>query len=256
MYSNFSLLENWEYKEYFNCKKPSKIILLFHGVGSDFLDLENLGLILLNTFSYKDSVTDASLNKYINYPTLELKKFKNISYLQNAFKDNVMIISLNGPDKYDNGFFGRQWFSLQDRTQSVIQAQVHQGYLKLKEFLSSLMNKYELTSKDIGVIGFSQGGMLASYAAIMENLGCCIAFSSCAIGLEKVTDTPACFIHGKEDDIVELELLEKSLSLFSPCFKNGIDKFLIDNLKHAIDLTGIQYAIKFMIDKNFIQIEK
>ncbi|MFO1129976.1 MAG: dienelactone hydrolase family protein [Rickettsiales bacterium] len=256
-----SLVQNWEYKEICSVKNPSKVILLLHGLGSNYLDMENLAIILYKIFNYKKDTDLININNIINDFNLNINNLKDnsISYLQNIFKDYVSIIAVNGVDKHNNCILGRQWFSLEDRTQNVIQKEVHGAYIKFKEFLNIIKNKYSLLDKDIGIIGFSQGGILGCYTAIMENIGVSIGLSSCAIGPNEIKEqskTPICFIHGTEDDIITMDLFENSLNIFNKCFIKPIDKFLIKNLKHAIDLSGIQYTVKFMIDNNFLSIEK
>jgi phospholipase/carboxylesterase len=195
---------------------PEKLVVLLHGLGSDGNDLINL-----------------------------------VPYIQKAMPA-CHFISPHGIEAYDMAPFGRQWFSLQDRSASVVLKLAEKNAPLINELIKHKQKELNITNKNTILIGFSQGAMIAMYLTLtqMESYGATIAFSGRLLPLTNLINrlTPICLIHGKDDDVVNYEETNNAAKYFT---KNEIkhEKLLIDNLTHSIDDKGLKFALQFL--KNY-----
>ena len=193
--------------------KPTKLMVFLHGVGSDGNDLISL-----------------------------------VPYMQNSLKE-YHFVSPHGIESYDMAPFGRQWFSLQDRTQATILKLAKENAPKLQEQIALKQKEIGIENEDTVLFGFSQGTMIGVYLTLMQDkpFKAMIGFSGRLIppSILKNTSTPICIIHGADDDIVEAG---ESLKLAEYCKENDIEHklLLIPNLTHSIDGKGIEFALKFL----------
>ncbi len=192
---------------------PKKLMVMLHGVGSDGEDLISL-----------------------------------VPYIQNALPD-YYFISPNGVEPYDMAPYGRQWFSLRDRTSSVIINLVENNVEKIQNIILNKQQELNLTNADTILFGFSQGTMMASYLTLVQDqpFYAIIGFSGRLIppSLIKNKNTPICIIHGLDDNVVDAQ---ESRDFAQFCQNNNIEHQLklIPNLTHSIDSDGIEFAIKFL----------
>jgi phospholipase/carboxylesterase len=194
-------------------KNPDKLVVLLHGVGSDGHDLISL-----------------------------------VPYIQKSLP-SCHFISPHGVEAYDMAPFGRQWFSIADRTPEIIRNLTDNNAKLVKELITKKQQELELTNKDTILVGFSQGSMMAVYLTLTtkDPYGSTIAFSGRLIKPTNLENkaTPICIIHGKEDDVVfssEADILSKYLE------ENHVkyEKLIINNLAHSIDGQGLKFALKFL----------
>lgn len=195
--------------------KPTKNLLVFlHGVGSDGSDLISL-----------------------------------VPYIQNSMPD-YHFFSPDGVEPYDMAPFGRQWFSLMDRSKNTVLDLAETNAPKVEDIIKEKQKELGLSNKDTIIFGFSQGSMIGNYLTLTQENEPYKAMISCSgrlIEPKKLlnTKTPICIIHGAEDDIVEPE---ESKNLAKYCQENNIkhDLLIIPNLNHSIEMKGISFALKFL----------
>ena len=181
---------------------PEKLVVMLHGVGSDGNDLISL-----------------------------------VPYIQKAMP-TCHFISPHGVEAYDMAPFGRQWFSLQDRTPSTILNLIDNNVSLVRNLIEEKQKSLSLTNKDTILFGFSQGTMMGLYLTLTtkDPYAAIVAFSGKLIPPVNLANqqTPICLIHGKEDDVLSYKELEISADYLT---KNNIKhkKLVIDNLTHSID---------------------
>lgn len=192
---------------------PQKLVVLLHGLGSDGNDLISL-----------------------------------VPYIQN-FMPACHFISPHGIEAYDMAPFGRQWFSLRDRTHETILNLTSDNALEATKLITDKQNELSLTNKDTILIGFSQGSMMAVYLTLTADTpyGATIAFSGRLIKPKELANksTPICIIHGKDDDVVACEEAE-DLAKYLAEHNILHEKLIINNLTHSIDDKGLKFMIKFL----------
>lgn len=193
--------------------KPTKLMVFLHGVGSDGNDLISL-----------------------------------VPYIQKSLKE-YNFVSPHGIENYDMAPFGRQWFSLQDRTPQTIVKLAMDNAPKVQEKITLKQKELGLENKDTVLFGFSQGTMMGIYLTLTQDkpFKAMIGFSGKLIPPYQLknTSTPICIIHGSDDDVVEAD---ESIKLAEYCKNNNIEHklLLIPNLMHSIDSEGIEFALKFL----------
>ena len=112
--------------------------------------------------------------------------------------------------------------------------------------------KYSLENKQLGLLGFSQGGLLALVTglSIQPSLSCVVASSSIPLveegGNRWLRSHPACLLtHGKIDEVVPavaMDVTQKTLQ------KEGVpvETCLSPTLMHGIDSVCQQATIRFL----------
>ncbi|MFY9590331.1 dienelactone hydrolase family protein [Rickettsia endosymbiont of Halotydeus destructor] len=192
---------------------PKKLVVLLHGVGSDGHDL--IGLVPY----IKDDLPDCHF------------------------------ISPHGVEPYDMAPYGRQWFSLQDRTPQKIQKLLENNVELLTEIIKEKQTELGLTNKDTIIIGFSQGTMIGLYLTLIqqEPFLVSIGFSGMLFPPKECVNksTPICLIHGELDEVVSVNEMGKAEEYLS---KNQIphNSYKIPHIAHSIDAKGLEFAINFI----------
>lgn len=198
--------------------KAKQLVIFLHGLGADGNDL-----ISLSDFFAK-SLPDAHF------------------------------ISPDAPYPCDMAPYGRQWFSLQERTEEKILAGVKNVEPIVNAFIDKKKNELGLEDKDVALIGFSQGTMLALHIAFRREkaLGAVLGYSGALVASHLLKDEiksqpPLCLIHGEADNVVPFDAFTSAMSVLQ---KQGIvvHGYSQKNLGHGIDPAGIQIGVKFLTD--------
>ena len=190
-----------------------KLVVLLHGVGSDGHDLISL-----------------------------------VPFIQKELPE-YHFISPHGIEAYDMAPFGRQWFSLADRTPGIIKAQVKANAPLVANIIADKQKILGLSNADTFIFGFSQGTMLGVYLTLTakEPYAGMLAFSGRLIEPEILVNksTPFCIVHGEEDSVVSSEESERMAKY---CNQHSIkyEKLIVPNLIHSIDVGGLEFAINFI----------
>lgn len=191
----------------------TKLLVLIHGLGSDGHDLINL-----------------------------------VPFFQKALPD-YHFIAPHGIEPFDMAPYGRQWFSLSDRSPMKIMQLVTSNTPLIWNIIKQKQQALNLSNKDTILVGFSQGTMIAIYLALIqqEPLSCVVGFSGRLIPPPQINNftTPICLIHGEDDQVVEVTELDNAVKYFN---KHNIkhQTLKIPNLSHSIDGKGIDFALKFI----------
>jgi len=208
--------KNLTYPEIASIEQPAKkLVVLLHGVGSDGHDLISL-----------------------------------VPYIKNELP-NCHFISPHGIEPYDMAPYGRQWFSLQDRSPHTITKLVAHNISKLEDIIKHKQEELNLTNKDTIIIGFSQGTMIGLYLTLIqkEPFFCTVGFSGALIQPPEVNNilTPICLIHGELDEVVSVdEMYNASHYLSKYHILHSGHK--LTSLTHSIDARGIEIAVNFIKD--------
>lgn len=209
-----------------------KLCVLLHGYGSDEKDLESLIPV------FKDR-------------------------LNNDVADSMDFISVAAPNACEQGV-GLQWFSLGSfwetvpygKPMEISQASIDEmesSKKYLDDIISKELQKRNLSKKDLILVGFSQGaGLAIDYiltSEINEAPYKCVSFSGFALSPSVENrinmETPILMCHGEIDDVVPLEIFEKSCEMLDDA---GIKFEYITSptTGHWISEDGMDEAVKFI----------
>lgn len=193
-----------------------QLVVLLHGVGADGADLIEL-----------------------------------VPYVAEALPD-AAFIAPDAPAQYDMAGFGRQWFSLQDRSTAALAAGIRAAAPLLDAFLDQQLAAHGLTDADLALVGFSQGTMMALHVAPRRQRACAavVGFSGALVEPEslagELSSRPrTLLVHGDADEVVNpvcLPHAEQGLAAFGvPVLAE-----LRPGLGHSIDGPGLGLAVAFL----------
>lgn len=165
---------------------------------------------------------------------------------------DAAFVAPDAPQAFDMAPFGRQWFSLQDRTPGVIAAGVRETTPILDAFLDEQLALWGVNDSDMALVGFSQGTMMALHVALRRPKApaALVGFSGALVDAAslaaEITARPrVLLIHGEDDEVVNpasLATAEQALA------RVGVPVLteLRPGLGHGIDEVGAQMALSFL----------
>jgi phospholipase/carboxylesterase len=148
---------------------------------------------------------------------------------------------------------GYQWFSLASWEPQFLLEQVKLAAPILNTFIDQALEKRELTDDNLMIVGFSQGAMMALYAALTRPLSCAgiIGYSGALIygkstGQER--RPPVFLIHGDADEVVPYEAMndaEKRLTSMGV----SVQTYTCPAFGHGINQKGIELGGMFLRER-------
>jgi phospholipase/carboxylesterase len=155
-------------------------------------------------------------------------------------------VAPDAPFPCDLGPYGRQWFSVQDRTPERIQAGVAAAAAPLQAFLDAELDRLGLPGEALALMGFSQGAMMTLYAGLRRPVApaALLAFSGRQVGPVPALAgrSPAVLlVHGEADDVVPIEGSRQAESALLAAGYT-VESSWRPGLAHGIDQVGIMLA--------------
>lgn len=192
--------------------KAKHLVILLHGYGADGNDLIGLAPVLAQALP------------------------------------DTHFISPNAPNPCEMAPYGRQWFSLRDWSPKSMLRGAHEAAPALNLFINLQLSRLSLTEDKLAFVGFSQGTMMALYAALRRPAACAgiVGFSGSLIGEEGIeSKPPVCLIHGDMDNVVPFGAMALAEAMLK---HNGIavETHARRGLGHGIDPEGLQAAERFL----------
>jgi phospholipase/carboxylesterase len=196
--------------------QPKKIVLLLHGLGADGDDLIGLA-----------------------------------PHIAPALPDAVFV-SPHAPFPCDMAPYGRQWFSLQERTPSAILAGVQAARPILDAFIDKLLRRFALTDADLALVGFSQGTMMSLFTAPRraKAVAGVLGYSGALAGAELLAaearaKPPTMLIHGDSDEIVPAQASQAAKTALAAAGFD-VELHIRPGLPHSIDEQGLILGVNFL----------
>jgi phospholipase/carboxylesterase len=193
-----------------------RIVVLLHGVGADGRDLIELAPELHRT------LPDAAF------------------YAPDA------------PFPCDMAPYGRQWFSLLDRSPAALLAGVRRSVPILDAFLDGLLARHHLRSSRLALVGFSQGTMMALHLAPRrdEAVAAVLGFSGALVGADLLqreirSEPPVMLIHGDADEVIPVEALFAAVEALQHA-ELPVQWLVRPGLPHSIDPFGLDQGARFL----------
>lgn len=197
--------------------RPARhLVVLLHGVGADGADLMEL-----------------------------------VPYMAPALPD-AAFVAPDAPFAYDMAPFGRQWFSLTDRSGPALLAGVREAAPILDAFLDGQLARFGLTDDELALVGFSQGTMMALHTALRRPraVAALVGFSGALVGADILADElvsrpRTLLIHGDADEVVNPACLAQAERCLSA---HGVPVLaeMCPEVGHSIDGHGLGLAVGFL----------
>jgi len=196
--------------------KPRLVVVLCHGYGGDGKDISALA---------------------INWQ---------------RFLPDAIFLCPNAPEICSINPQGYQWFDLSSEKEEIIFEKSLAAEEKLNIFLDQVLNNLQLETKNLALVGFSQGCMISIQTGIKkkEQINSLVGYSGKIINKEHLSDNinskPKIFLmHGENDTIVSpTHLLEAKEYLK----KQGINvkTKMFKNCEHRIPVEGSSLGLGFL----------
>ncbi|WP_428487744.1 alpha/beta hydrolase [Rhodopila sp.] len=160
---------------------------------------------------------------------------------------DALFASVHAPFRHDSGF-GRQWWSVADRSPAVVEAGVRAAAPYLHGFIDAELARLGLPAGAYAMMGFSQGAMISLFTGLRRRVAprAILAFSGALIApqtlaTELVNRPPVLLVHGEADDVVPVA---RSRDAETSLLAAGIpvDLHTIARLGHGIDDTGLSFG--------------
>ncbi|MBT3764226.1 MAG: prolyl oligopeptidase family serine peptidase [Rhodospirillaceae bacterium] len=195
---------------------PEQLVLLLHGVGADGNDLIGLA-----------------------------------PYFQQVLP-KALFVSPDAPFPYDMAPFGRQWFSLQERTPEAFDSGTHLAAPILNDFIDGLLVETGLTDAQTALIGFSQGTMMSLHVGPRRDqpVAGILGYSGALANPTKLVDDiqsypPVMLIHGDSDEVLPVSSLPKAVGGLEAAGV-PVTSHVRPGLGHGIDEEGIKLGVTFL----------
>jgi len=187
---------------------PKQLVVLCHGLGADAYDLIDLAP------AWSHACPDA------------------------------LFASVHAPFLHDSGF-GRQWWSVGDRSPPVVEAGVQTAAPYLHDFIDAELLRLGLPDNAFALMGFSQGAMMALFTGLRRPIGpaAILAFSGALVAPDRLraelaNRAPVLLVHGEADDVVPVSRSQEAEAALHAAGV-AVEAHFIPRLGHGIDDTGI-----------------
>ncbi len=157
---------------------------------------------------------------------------------------DAIFASVHAPFSHDSGF-GRQWWSVADRSLPVVEAGVRTAAPYLHGFLDAELTRLSLPQDAYAIMGFSQGAMMALFTGLRRKVAprAILAYSGALIApetlaAERGAPVPVLLVHGEADEAVPVSRSHDAEAALKAAGM-AVEAHYIPRLGHGIDDTGI-----------------
>ena len=189
--------------------KARKLVVLLHGLGADGYDLIDLAP------GWGQAVPEAAF------------------------------VAPHAPEPCDIAPYGRQWFSVGDRTPARMRAGAEVAAGHLHAFLDAEAARLRIGLGDIAIMGFSQGAMMALFTGLRRAPppAVLLAYAGRLLGAETLAADlrarpPVLLVHGEEDEIVPAAASREAESALTAAGVN-VEAVFRPGLGHGLDEAGM-----------------
>jgi phospholipase/carboxylesterase len=197
-------------------KKPTSLVVLLHGVGADGNDLIGLAPAWA--------------------PLLPGTEF----------------VAPDGPYPCDMAPFGRQWFSLLDRSPEAILAGVRATAPILDAFLDAALASRGLDDAKLALVGFSQGTMMSLYVGPRRAKPCAgiVGYSGALVGAALLANEirarpKVLLVHGEADPVVPFAAMATAETALKAAGV-PVETLNCSGMGHSIDENGLRRGGEFL----------
>ncbi len=196
--------------------KPKQIVLFLHGVGADGRDLIGLSRVF------------------------------------DVILPDAVFVSPNAPFAFDMAPVGYQWFAIGTFSPDRRLRGVREAAPILDAYIDELLADYGLKDKDMVLVGFSQGTMMALHVGLRRKkaLAGIVGYSGVLAGAELLQDEirsrpPVLLVHGDADMVLPAENLPAAVSALEAAGV-PVEGHLRPGLGHGIDEEGLRLGRAFL----------
>jgi len=163
-------------------------------------------------------------------------------------------LSPNAPEPCAEHPVGRQWFPISNLELEQMHAGVLSAAPLLDAFLDAELAKRGLTERDLVLVGFSQGTMMALHLGLRRTIAPAgiIGYSGVLVAPERLAEEiqakpPVLLVHGADDPLIPVQALtlsENALRGVGVAVRSRVSK----GLGHGIDAAGLALGGHFLAE--------
>lgn len=160
---------------------------------------------------------------------------------------DAVFVSPDGPQPCDMAPYGRQWFSLADRSPALLEAGARAAALELDPFIDAELARAGLPADAYALMGFSQGAMTVLFAGLRRAVAprCILAFSGALVAPGKLAEisnrAPVLLAHGEADEVVPASRSRDAAAALTAAGV-PVETVFSPGLGHGLDDAGIASA--------------
>jgi len=161
-------------------------------------------------------------------------------------------VSPDAPFPCDMAPYGRQWFSLQDRTPAMVIGGVKAAAPALDAFIDAELARTGLAPDRLALVGFSQGTMMSLYVAPRraQAVAAVVGYSGRLVAADRLaaearSKPPVLLVHGEADEIVPFPALAEAEAALKAA-AIPVTSLARPRLGHSIDEVGLMRGGQFL----------
>ena len=158
----------------------------------------------------------------------------------------------DAPFPLDQGFGGRQWWSVADRSPAVMEAGVRRAAPYLDRFIDAELVRLGLAPEACALMGFSQGAMMVLFTGLRRAVAprAILAFSGAlvapaALPTELTHRPKVLLVHGEADEVVPVARSREAEAALRAAAV-PVESVFVPRLGHGIDPTGLAMGGLFL----------
>lgn len=167
---------------------------------------------------------------------------------------NTLFVSPDAPFQCEMSALGFQWFSLEDRRDEVMLANIEVAAPILEAYIAGCAKTYNVPYNKIALVGFSQGTMMSLYSAprLSEALAGVMGYSGALLDGKSLSEDPDRFQkfpinlrHGSADEVVPVEAFELAQAQLKAAGYD-VEGDVTPGLGHGIDQDSVSEGLSFL----------
>jgi phospholipase/carboxylesterase len=165
---------------------------------------------------------------------------------------DTAFVSPNAPDPCDGAPYGRQWFPLAAIEPHLLYAGTNAAAPALDAFLDAELARHGLSDRNLALVGFSQGTMMALHVAFRRKaaLAGVVGYSGLIAGPEHLpadirSKPPVILVHGDMDQVVPAMAMNAAVRALGQV-EVPVEWHLRPGLPHGIDGEGLRLGAEFL----------
>jgi len=161
-------------------------------------------------------------------------------------------VSPDAPEDCAEAPSGRQWFPLAQGDPQRLYTGVTGAAAGLDAFLDAELDRHDLSSTKLALVGFSQGTMMALHVGPRRKsqIAGIVGYSGLLAGPEHLADEmrstpPVLLVHGDADPLIPTIALKAAAGTLGET-GFSVEQHLRPGLQHGIDMDGLKLGVDFL----------
>lgn len=161
---------------------------------------------------------------------------------------SAAFVAPHAPDRVPGAPNSFQWFALTNRDPHEMHYGVESASASLSGFIASELKRLNIPPKNLALVGFSQGAMVALQLGLKGGAvtpACIVGFSGLLAVSPPPGEMPVLLTHGAADQVIPASaMLEAANGLAAA--GHSVQWHLALNMGHSIDQAGLEMAGEFI----------